>query len=92
MSRTTLQVPLDTTLRNRAEKAAAAAGFSSVQEVVRVFLNKFSTQAVDIGFYDKEVQLSTKAEARYAGMISDAKRRKNVVKPGSFKGLVSILD
>jgi len=80
MSRTTLQVPLDTTLRNKAEKAAAKVGFSSVQEVVRVFLNKFSTQAIGVGFYDKEVQLSAKAEARYAGMIKDDWLAKNSIK------------
>ena len=54
MSRTTLQIPLDATLRDRAEQAAKAAGFSSVQEVVRVFLNKFSRQAIEVGFYEKE--------------------------------------
>lgn len=80
MSRTTLQIPLDTSLRKGAEKAAIAAGFSSIQEVVRVFLNKFSTQSIDIGFYDKQVQLSKKAEANYASMINDAKKGKNTTK------------
>jgi len=80
MSRTTLQIPLDTTLRNKAEKVATAVGFSSVQEVVRVFLNKFATQSIDIGFYDKEAQLSKKAEARYIPMINEAKKRKGTVK------------
>lgn len=92
MSRTTLQIPLDTTLREKAEKAAASAGFSSVQEVVRVFLNKFAAQSIDIGFYDKEVQLSKKAETRYASMINDAKKGKSTIKTNSFNELVSILD
>ena len=92
MSRTTLQIPLDTTLRNRAEKVAITAGFSSVQEVVRVFLNKFATQSIDIGFYDKEMQLSKKTETRYASMINDAKKGKGTVKTNSFNELVSILD
>ena len=92
MSRTTLQVPLDTTLRDKAEKAAELAGFSSVQEVVRVFLNKFAAESIDIGFYDKEMKLSEKAEMRYVSMIDDVKKREGTVKSRSFKGLVSVLD
>ena len=84
MSRTTLQIPLDTTLRNKAEEVATSVGFSSVQEVVRVFLSKFAAQSIDIGFYDKEVQLSKKAEARYALMINDAKKGKNTIKKNSL--------
>lgn len=92
MSRTTLQIPLDTTLRNKAKKAAESAGFSSVQEVVRVFLNKFAARSIDISFYNKEVQLSKKAEARYISMVNDAKKGKNTTKTNSFNELVSILD
>lgn len=92
MSRTTLQVPLDTTLRDNAENAAELAGFSSLQEVVRVFLNKFAAQSIDIGFYDKEAPLSKKAEARYVKMINDAKQGKNTVKFDSRSGLMSTLD
>ena len=92
MSRTTLQIPLDTSLRDKAEKAAKTAGFSSVQEVVRVFLNKFAFQSIDIGFYDKGIQLSKKAEQRYARMIKDVKKDKDIIKAKSFNDLISILD
>ena len=76
MSRTTLQIPLNAALRDRAEKTAKLAGFSSLQEVVRVFLNKFSTNSIDIGFYDRGVQLSKEAEARYEQMVDDIKKEK----------------
>ncbi|OGK60215.1 hypothetical protein A3I56_00100 [Candidatus Roizmanbacteria bacterium RIFCSPLOWO2_02_FULL_43_10] len=92
MSRTTLQIPLDATLRDRAEQAAKAAGFSSVQEVVRVFLNKFSRQAIEVGFYEKEMQLSKAAEKRYVSLINDAKAGRNIVEANSFDELISILD
>lgn len=80
MARTTLQIPLETTLRDRAEQAAIIAGFSSVQEVIRVFLSKFASQSIKIGFFDTRVQLSKKAEARYSSMIDEAKQGKNVVR------------
>lgn len=92
MTRTTLQIPLDTSLRDRAEKAALASGFSSVQEIFRVFLNKLATQAIDVGFYQKKVQLSKGAEKRYATMIMDAKNDKDTVIPDSFDELISLLE
>ena len=91
MSKTTIQIPIDTSLRNKAEVAATAAGFSSLQEVVRVFLSKFSNQAVHIGFYESDIQLSKKAEKRYSTMINDARNGKNTIKSESFEELISIL-
>ena len=91
MTRTTLQIPLEISLRNRAEKVAKQSGFSSIQEVVRVFLNKFASKALEIGFVDKEVELSEKAEKRYLKMINDAKKGKNIVEPKSFEELISVL-
>lgn len=92
MSRTTLQIPLDTTLRDTAEKAAIVAGFSSTQEIVRVFLNKLASHSIEVGFFDKSVQLSKKAEVRYLSMIDEAKQGKNIVRLDSFEELLSILD
>jgi len=92
MSRTTLQIPLDSTLRHKAENAALSAGFSSVQEVVRVFLNKFASHNIDVGFYGKEIRLSQKSEFRYIPMVHDAKKGKNTIRANSLDELVSILD
>lgn len=92
MSRTTLQVPLDTSLRNKAEKTAKLAGFSSVQEVVRVFLNKFAGGDVGVGFFDNKVKLSEEAEKRYAKMVKEAKKGKGTIKAESLDELMSLLD
>jgi antitoxin component of RelBE/YafQ-DinJ toxin-antitoxin module len=92
MSRTTLQIPLDTSLRNKAEQVATSAGFSSLQEVVRIFLTKFAKKSIDVGFYEKDAQLSKKAEARYVSLINDAKGGKNIVNAKSFDELVSLLN
>ncbi len=92
MTRTTLQIPLDTALRNKAEKAAIIAGFSSTQEIVRVFLRKLATRSIEFGFVDKEVKLSKKAETQYASMLNESKQGKNIVKADSLEELVSILE
>ena len=50
MQRTILQVPLPKELKISAEKAAQDAGFSSLQEVLRVFMNKFASKKIDLTF------------------------------------------
>ena len=50
MSRTVLQIPMEPALRKKAEKTAKEGGFSSLQEVVRVFLKQYSNNVVDIHF------------------------------------------
>ncbi|MBI2074901.1 MAG: hypothetical protein HYT83_03650 [Candidatus Levybacteria bacterium] len=72
MSRTILQVPMSPTLRKEAEKQALAQGFSSLQEAVRVFLQKLAKGALGITFEEeKAVQLSPKAIKRYDKIIDD---------------------
>ena len=89
MNRTILQIPMDTSLRNTAEDAATKAGFSSLQEVVRVFLNNFASQKVMISFHD--YTLSPDAESRYKKMIDDVKKGKNIIDTNSSDELISIL-
>ena len=92
MNRIVLQIPVNSDLKERAELAAQQAGFSSVQEVVRVFLNRLANQSVEIAFYDKSIRLSPKAEKRYSEMIKDVKKKKNIVKTSSFDDLISVLE
>lgn len=91
MSRTTIQIPVDTTLRNEAQKAAEAAGFSSIQEVVRIFLKKFSQQSVSVGFFEKDITLSKEAEKRYSAMINDAKAGRNIYESKDKKEFFEML-
>jgi len=92
MNKTVLQVPIDVDLRKNAEKVALNGGFSSLQEVVRVFLNKFSSNEVGVGFFDNTALLSDKSELKYEVLVKDINDKKNIVKQSKTKDLISVLD
>lgn len=90
MSKTVLQIPMDTSLRKDAEKQALEQGFSSLQEAVRLFLKKLARGALGISFEEEEVvQLSPKAEKRYLKMKEDIESGK--VKTKSFSDVASMM-
>lgn len=70
MSKTTLQIPLDTVLRRDAEEAAKEQGFSSLQELVRVILKKVAGGKIEFRI-EEGVRLSNKAVKRYDEMTED---------------------
>jgi antitoxin component of RelBE/YafQ-DinJ toxin-antitoxin module len=76
MNTTIIQVPVDKALRDRATAAASKMGFSSVQEVVRVFLTQISVDYPKVSFEQPAVKLSAKNERRYNKMIDDYKSGK----------------
>ena len=78
MQRTVLQVPLPKELKISAEKAAQDAGFSSLQEVLRVFMNKFANKKIDLTFEEEITYLSPKAEKRYMKITEDFEKGRNV--------------
>ena len=78
MQRTVLQVPLPKELKISAKKAAQDAGFSSLQEVLRVFMKKFASKKIDLAFEEEVTYLSPKAEKRYLKATEDFKKGKNV--------------
>ena len=88
MQRTVLQVPIDTELKNEAEQEAQDQGFSSLQEVVRVFLNNFAEKRIGITF-EQSVQLSPKAIKRYNKMTEDIEKGKVTTKP--FTDVTSLM-
>lgn len=67
---TILQIPINKSLRDQAASKAAKMGFSSLQEAVRVFLNKIAVGEVNVRF-EETVQLSPKAIKRYNKIISE---------------------
>ena len=77
MQRTVLQVPLPKELKISAKKAAQDAGFSSLQEVLRVFMKKFASKKIDLAFEEEVTYLSPKAEKRYLKATEDFKKGKN---------------
>lgn len=79
MQRTILQVPMPKELKDDAEKAALNAGFSSLQEVLRVFMKKFANKKIDLAFEEETDYLSPKAERRYAKIMRDIESGKEKV-------------
>ncbi len=67
---TILQVPINKNLRDAAASRAEKMGFSSLQEVVRLFLNKIAGGEVNFTF-EESIQLSPKATVRYNKIIDE---------------------
>ena len=77
MQKTILQVPLDKQLKNSAEKIASEQGFSSLQEIVRVFLTQLASKRVEISLQESH-NLSDRNENRYLRMTQDFESGKNI--------------
>ncbi|HUD43947.1 MAG TPA: hypothetical protein VMR41_00185 [Patescibacteria group bacterium] len=91
MNKTILQIPMTTQLKNNAESIASEQGFSSLQEVVRVFLTKFAAKKVEIT-WQEPIYLSEHNEKRYIDMSEDFKNNKNVYSVNSVTDLVKELN
>lgn len=50
MNKSTIQVPIDNTLRINAENTASSLGFSSLQEIIRVFIAQLATKTIALNF------------------------------------------
>lgn len=90
MSKTILQVPLNTDLKKEAEKQALNQGFSSLQEAVRVFLKKLSDKKINVSF-EETVILSEKSQNRYQRIIEDFKEGKNIYEAKNHQDLMKKL-
>lgn len=80
MEKAILQIPIDESLRNRASKKATLQGFSSLQEVLRVFINKFVKNEIQFNFTEPVIYLSEKNDKRYDQMLEDFEQGKNISK------------
>lgn len=78
MDKTVLQIPVSKRLKSEAEAVAYSFGFSSLQEIVRIFLKKLANRMIDITFEEKPIRLSTRAMKRYNKILKDIKEGKNV--------------
>lgn len=88
MQRAVLQVPIDQQIKNEAERVAQAQGFSSLQEIVRVFLNKLAKRGIGVTF-EESMQLSQRAAKRYDKMTEDIEKGK--VKTKTFTDVSSLM-
>lgn len=89
---TILQIPIDKNIRNQAASKAEKMGFSSLQEIVRVFLNKIAVGEVNVKFEDT-IQLSPKAIKRYDKIIDQIESGRMKTKAfSSTDGLMNYLN
>lgn len=79
MNSTILQVPINKSIRDQAAIAAEKMGFSSLQEVVRLFLNRVAIGQIDIVF-EPVVKLSDKNDKRYSKIIKEIESGKAKIK------------
>ena len=91
MNRAVLQVPLSAQLKNSAEEIASQQGFSSLQEVVRVFLTNFAAKKVEIA-WQEPVSLSPGNEKRYSEITEDFKKNKHIFSANSVDSLLMQLN
>ncbi|OGG15490.1 hypothetical protein A3D77_06610 [Candidatus Gottesmanbacteria bacterium RIFCSPHIGHO2_02_FULL_39_11] len=89
MNTTVLQIPMSKDLRTQAEKEAEKQGFFSLQEVVRVLLNRFSAGHLFVTFKEPAVTLSPKNAKRYEKMSKDVRTGK--VKTKSFTNVEDMM-
>lgn len=78
MNTTIIQVPVSKVLRNQAVKVAQESGFSSLQDVIRLFLTKLARKQIAVNLEDITQPLSVKNESRYMQMDKDFEKGKNV--------------
>lgn len=88
MNRVVLQVPVSADLRKSAEIEAKAQGFSSLQDAVRMFLNKLASKMIEVRLGESG-QLSKRNASRYEKMVEDVQRGR--IKAKAFDGVDSLM-
>lgn len=93
MDRVILQVPLSKTLKEKAEAVSLDYGFSSLQEIIRILLNKLAKRELAISIEEAEeiTHLSPAAEKRYKKAIADIKSGRNITKTKNLDELFEYL-
>jgi len=91
--RTIVQVPMAPELKKSAEKAALESGFSSLQEIIRVFLQQFAKKEITLSMQsiDDEPPLSAKARRRYRRMLQEIRQGKGITHTENVDELFRLL-
>lgn len=91
MKKVNLQVPMSKELRLSAQEAAKEQSFSSVQEAVRMFLNKLASRTIYAVFSPKTIKLSPKAIKRYNKIAEEIERGEGIYRTESVDDLMKQL-
>lgn len=81
MARTNIQVPVTTSLKQKAVARAEELGFSSIQDVIRVFLTNFTEKKLNVEFKEPEM-IEYISEEQYRRLEKDFKELKEAYKKG----------
>jgi len=78
MNKSTIQVPIDNNLRINAENTATSLGFSSLQEIIRVFIAQLANKTITINLVNKTPDeiLTKKQEAVLMKKLEQFKKGK----------------
>jgi antitoxin component of RelBE/YafQ-DinJ toxin-antitoxin module len=90
MNKTVLQIPINQDLKISAEQEALSQGFSSLQELVRVFLSRIAAGRIEVTLQESTM-LSENNEKRYLNMTNDFELGKNIYASDSVSDLVNKL-
>lgn len=78
MTKVTIQIPTDKKLKEKATKSAQEMGFSSIQEVLRVFMTKLARGEVGVSLEENVEYLTPQEEAvlerKYEEFLKEEKR------------------
>lgn len=93
MQRVIVQVPMTKDLKEKAEVASLDLGFSSLQEAIRVLLNKLAKREFNLKVEEVEeiTHLSKAAEKKFKKAIEDIKAGRNVTKTKNVEELLQLL-
>jgi antitoxin component of RelBE/YafQ-DinJ toxin-antitoxin module len=92
MKRVIVQVPMSLELKKRAEEASSDLGFTSVQEVIRVFLRSLSRKEVAVSVGYPEEKLSAKAIKRYNSIAKEIEEGKGIHQPKNDEEFFDMLN
>lgn len=87
--KTILQVPIEKKLRDRAVLLAEKKGFSSLQDMMRLFLAQFVDNKIDVGFTESPERLSPRAARRYDKIVEDIESGK--IKTKTFSSVKDLM-
>lgn len=90
MNKIVLQIPINQDLKISAEQEALSQGFSSLQELVRVFLSKIAMHKIEVTLQESTM-LSEKNEKKYLNMTKDFELNNDIYSSNSVSDLVNKL-
>lgn len=88
---TVLQIPLSQDLKSEATLVSKEYGFSSLQELVRVFLVKIARREAVVKIETLPIKISSSSAKRYAKIEGDFRKKRNIFQAENIDDLVGQL-